>query len=121
MPKYAPKYQVEWKIAQRLYFSDQNNVRSSRPAVRVALLGIMIGVLIMIVAISVVIGFKREITQKVAGFGSHIQVVNFDNNSTYELQPIRVTDSLLNAIRQIDHVTHISQFATKPGDRKSVV
>ena len=115
MPKYAPKYQVEWKIAQRLYFSDQNNVRSSRPAVRVALLGIMIGVLIMIVAISVVIGFKREITQKVAGFGSHIQVVNFDNNSTYELQPIRVTDSLLNAIRQIDHVTHISQFATKPG------
>ena len=115
MPKYAPKYQVEWKIAQRLYFSDQNNVRSSRPAVRVALLGIMIGVLIMIVAISVVIGFKREITQKVAGFGSHIQVVNFDNNSTYELQPIRVTDSFLNAIRQIDHVTHISQFATKPG------
>lgn len=115
MPKYAPKYQVEWKIAQRLYFSDQNNVRSSRPAVRVALLGIMIGVLIMIVAISVVIGFKREITQKVAGFGSHIQVVNFDNNSTYELQPIRVTDSLLTAIRQIDHVTHISQFATKPG------
>ena len=115
MPKYSPKYQVEWKIAQRLYFSDQNNVRSSRPAVRVALLGIMIGVLIMIVAISVVIGFKREITQKVAGFGSHIQVVNFDNNSTYELQPIRVTDSLLNAIRQIDHVTHISQFATKPG------
>lgn len=115
MPKYASKYQVEWKIAQRLYFSDQNNVRSSRPAVRVALLGIMIGVLIMIVAISVVIGFKREITQKVAGFGSHIQVVNFDNNSTYELQPIRVTDSLLNAIRQIDHVTHISQFATKPG------
>lgn len=106
---------MEWKIAQRLYFSDQNNVRSSRPAVRVALLGIMIGVLIMIVAISVVIGFKREITQKVAGFGSHIQVVNFDNNSTYELQPIRVTDSLLNAIRQIDHVTHISQFATKPG------
>lgn len=115
MPKYAPKYQVEWKIAKRLYFSDQNNVRSSRPAVRVALLGIMIGVLIMIVAISVVIGFKREITQKVAGFGSHIQVVNFDNNSTYELQPIRVTDSLLTAIRQIDHVTHISQFATKPG------
>lgn len=115
MPKYTQKYQVEWKIAQRLYFSDQNNVRSSRPAVRVALLGIVIGVLIMIVAISVVIGFKQEIIQKVAGFGSHIQVVNFDNNSTYELQPIRVTDSLVNTIEQIEHVTHISQFATKPG------
>ena len=115
MPKYTPKFQTEWKIAQRIYFSEQNNVRSSRPAVRVALLGILIGVMIMIVAISVVIGFKQEITQKVAGFGSHIQVVNFDNNSTYELQPIRVTDSLVHAIAQIEHVTHISQFATKPG------
>ena len=98
MPKYTPKYHMEWKIAQRLYFSDNKDQRSSRPAVRVALIGIIIGVLIMIVSISVVVGFKHEITQKVAGFGSHIQVVNFDNNSTFELQPIRVTDILLQTI-----------------------
>ena len=105
----------EWKIAQRLYFSDENHQRSSRPAVRVALGGIIIGVLVMIVAMSVVVGFKQEITQKVAGFGSHIQVVNFDNNSTYEMQPIYVSDSLLQAIRAIEHVTHVSTFASKPG------
>ena len=106
---------TEWKIAQRLYFSEENHQRSSRPAVRVALGGIIIGVLVMIVAISVVVGFKQEITQKVAGFGSHIQVVNFDNNSTYELQPIFVSDSLLQTIRSIQHVTHVSTFASKPG------
>ncbi|MBO4986262.1 MAG: ABC transporter permease, partial [Paludibacteraceae bacterium] len=72
---------AEWKIAERLYFAQEKEQRSSRPAVRVALGGIIIGVLVMIVAISVVVGFKQEITQKVAGFGSHIQVVNFDNNS----------------------------------------
>ena len=105
----------EWKIAQRLYFSDENHQRSSRPAVRVALGGIIIGVLVMIVAMSVVVGFKKEITQKVAGFGSHIQVVNFDNNSTYEMQPIYVSDSLLQTIRAIEHVTHVSTFASKPG------
>ena len=105
----------EWKIAQRLYFSDENHQRSSRPAVRVALGGIIIGVLVMIVAMSVVVGFKQEITQKVAGFGSHIQVVNFDNNSTYEMQPICVSDSLLQTIRAIEHVTHVSTFASKPG------
>ena len=105
----------EWKIAQRLYFSDENHQRSSRPAVRVALGGIIIGVLVMIVAMSVVVGFKQEITQKVAGFGSHIQVVNFDNNSTYEMQPIYVSDSLLQTIRAIEHVTHVSTFASKPG------
>ena len=105
----------EWKIAQRLYFSDENHQRSSRPAVRVALGGIIIGVLVLIVAMSVVVGFKQEISQKVAGFGSHIQVVNFDNNSTYEMQPIYVSDSLLQTIRAIEHVTHVSTFASKPG------
>lgn len=106
---------AEWKIAQRLYFSEENHQRSSRPAVRVALGGIIIGVLVMIVAISVVVGFKQEITQKVAGFGSHIQVVNFDNNSTYELQPIQVSDSMLQTIRAVPHVAHVSTFASKPG------
>lgn len=115
MPKYTPKYHTEWKIAKRLYFSQENSQRSSRPAVRVALGGIIIGVLVMIVAISVVVGFKQEIRQKVAGFGSHIQVVNFDNNSTYELQPIYVSDSLLQKIQKIPHVAHISTFASKPG------
>jgi len=106
---------AEWKIAQRLYFSEENHQRSSRPAVRVALGGIIIGVLVMIVAISVVVGFKQEITQKVAGFGSHVQVVNFDNNSTYELQPIQVSDSMLQTIRAVPHVAHVSTFASKPG------
>ena len=115
MPKYIPKYHTEWKIAQKLYFSQENQRRSSRPAVRVALGGIILGVLVMIIAIGVVVGFKQEITQKVAGFGSHIQIVNFDNNSTFELQPIYASDSLLQAVQAIDHVAHVSTFATKPG------
>ena len=115
MPKYKYSHIAEWKIAQRLYFSEKNNRRSSRPAVRVALGGIVIGVMVMLVAISVVVGFKNEITQKVAGFGSHIQVVNFDNNSTYELQPIRVNDSLIHSLQAIPHVVHVSKFASKPG------
>jgi lipoprotein-releasing system permease protein len=115
MPKKNYTYSSEWKIAQKLYFSEQNNIRSSRPAVRVALGGIILGVMVMVIAISVVVGFKREISQKVAGFGSHIQVVNFDNNSTYELQPIRVTDSLLNVLRGLPYVKYVNTFATKPG------
>ena len=115
MPKKGVTYSSEWKIAQKLYFSEENNHRSSRPAVRVALGGIIIGVMVMIVAISVVVGFKHEISQKVAGFGSHIQVVNFDNNSTYELEPIRVTDSLLTALSGLPHVCSVSTFASKPG------
>ena len=112
-------FESEWKIARRLYFSNEGKARTSRPAVRVALGGIVIGVMVMIVAISVVVGFKQEVQRKVAGFGSHIQVVNFDNNATYELQPVEVSDSLLQKLRGLPHVEHVSTFASKPGILKT--
>ena len=105
----------EWKIARRLYFSEEGKARTSRPAVRVALGGILIGVMVMIVAICVVVGFKQEVQRKVAGFGSHIQVVNFDNNATYELRPIDLSDSLLQKLRTLPHVKQVGLFASKPG------
>ncbi len=80
-----------------------------------ALAGIIIGVMVMIVTICVVVGFKQTITDKVAGFGAHIQVVNFDNNNTYEMQPITVSDSLLGVLRSFEHVQSVQPFATKPG------
>lgn len=109
----------EWKIARRLYFSEEGKARTSRPAVRVALGGIVIGVMVMIVAICVVVGFKQEIQRKVAGFGSHIQVVSFDNNATYELQPVEVSDSLLMKLEGLPHVKKVSTFASKPGILKT--
>lgn len=107
-------HSAEWKIARKLYFSESNEHRSSRPAVRVALGGIILGILVMLVSISVVVGFKREITNKVAAFGSHIQVVNFDNNSTYELQPICVSDSLITKLQRLPNVMNVSTFISKP-------
>ncbi len=106
-------------IARRLYFSQNSSrgaeARSSRPAVRVALAGIIIGMMVMIITVCVVVGFKQTITDKVAGFGSHIQIVNFDNNNTYEMQPVSVSDSMLTALRAFPHVASVHTFATKPG------
>ena len=110
---------AEWKIAKRLYFSEQGESCESRPAVRVALAGIVIGVVVMIVSICVVVGFKQEIQHKVAGFGSHIQVVNFDNNATYEMQPVALSEELMDKLQRVPHVENLSVFASKPGILKT--
>nr|MBR6146542.1 ABC transporter permease [Paludibacteraceae bacterium] len=114
---------AEYEIARRLHFSDNGSSgadgttgrRMARPAVRVAVGGIALGVAVMIVTLAVVFGFKQSIRDKVIGFGGHIQVVNFDNNSTYEMQPILVTDSLLERLRSIPGVVSATPFYTKPG------
>ena len=103
-------------IAKRLYFTQQaDGTRRSRPAVRVALAGIIIGVMVMVLTVCVVVGFKQTITDKVAGFGAHIQVVNFDNNNTYEMRPIEVSDSLMQVLGGFPHVASAHTFLTKPG------
>ncbi|MBR6166924.1 MAG: ABC transporter permease [Paludibacteraceae bacterium] len=109
----------EIALASRLYFSQRGQERHARPAVRVALAGMIVGVMVMIVTICVVVGFKQTITQKVAGFGAHIQVVSFDNNSTYDLQPIEVSDSLLAQLGSYEHVVTAAPFITKPGMLKT--
>lgn len=79
----------------------------------------IIGVAVMVITVCVVVGFKRTITEKIAGFGAHIQVVNFENNTTYEYQPITFSDSLLNALASMEHITHVAPFYTKPGILKT--
>ncbi len=109
----------ETQIAMRLYFSKDGEKRTSRPAVRVALAGMIVGVLVMILTICVVVGFKQTITQKIAGFGAHIQLVSFDNNNTYDMQPIEVDDSLLYQLNSYPHVQAVAPFITKPGMLKT--
>lgn len=109
---------TELQIARRLYYSSASH-RTARPAVRVALAGITIGVMVMLLTVCVVVGFKQTVTEKVAGFGAHIQIVSFDNNNTYEYQPILAPDSLLTMLSGMQHVTSVNTFATKPGMLKT--
>jgi lipoprotein-releasing system permease protein len=109
----------EIALASRLYFSQQGENRQSRPAVRVALAGMIVGVMVMILTICIVVGFKKTVTDKIAGFGAHIQVVSFDNNNTYDLHPIEVSDSLLEQLGSYEHVVKAAPFITKPGMLKT--
>lgn len=69
----------------------------------------------MIVAIAIITGFKREIKQKVVGFGSHIQITNYDSNQSLETTPIPTNLPVLDEIKKIRGIRHIQQFAIKGG------
>lgn len=105
---------IEYFIAKRIHFrQDRKNV--SRPAVRIAILGIAIGLAVMLIAVNVVLGFKQEIRNKTIGFGGHVQITNFDSNNSYEMMPVTMTDSLQQVLKDIPGVNKIQPFCTKPG------
>lgn len=105
----------EYYIAQRIYFSGDHKNRISGPAVKVALAGIMLGVTVMLLTVSIITGFKKEVAQKVIGLGSHIRITNFDSNNSYKTEPIVVDSSFLKSLSEINGIRSIQKFATEPG------
>lgn len=107
-------------IAKRIHFSKGDDTqRVSPPAIRIAIAGIAIGVAVMLVTVAIVVGFKQEVRQKVIDFSGHIQLQAFVSNSTFELPPICIDDSMYQAIGDLPLVTHAEPFVTKPAMLKT--
>ncbi|MDR0864286.1 MAG: ABC transporter permease [Candidatus Symbiothrix sp.] len=101
-------------IAQRIYFDKDGEKQVSPPAIRMAIISMALGLAVMILSVAIVVGFKKEVRNKVIGFGSHIQVTNFDSNASYETHPVAFSDTLLAQLKETPNVRHIQSFATKP-------
>lgn len=103
-------------IARRIYKGEKKNDKQvSSPAIKIAIAGIALGLAVMIVAVCIIVGFKKEIRAKVIGFGSHIQITAFESNVSYEHTPISISDSLINKLNSSPQISHIQEFITKPG------
>lgn len=110
---------LAWYMARRLYSHGGDVKRVSRPAIRIATVGVSLGVAVMIIAVCVVLGFKQEVQQKVMGMGGHVQVLNYDYQVDLEQHPIVLDDSLIAKLSSIDGVKHVQRFCNKPGMLKT--
>ena len=102
-------------IAKRLYNTKENNNNYTRPIIRIAILAIALSVAIMILSVFILSGFKNEISNKVFGFGGHINISKFNYNQSYENDPIYLNPDIFSKIESLDFVSSIHPFATKAG------
>ncbi len=102
-------------IARRLISQKEEGSSFSKPIIRISVFGIALSLAVMIIAVTVVTGFKNDIRRKIIGFGSHIQIINYDANSSFETAPISKNQFFLPLLKDIPGVRHIQVFATKPG------
>lgn len=110
---------LELFIARRIYGEKSDEQRFSRPAIQIALAGIAVGLAVMIISVFVVLGFQREVTAKVVGFGSHAQVLSLSLNESGMICPVVTDDSLMQAVKQESGVEHTQVFATTQGMLKT--
>ena len=106
-------------IARRIYSNQGDKRKVSRPAIRIATLGVGIGLAVMIITISVVLGFQHTIRDKVVGFGSHIQVTNIMSFTTSDRVPVCIDDSMMNVFNHLKGVRHAERYALTQGILKT--
>ena len=102
-------------IANRFNREERDNKSMSRPAVRIAIIGITLGLAVMLISIAVIVGFKNEVRNQIIGFGSHIQVMSYNNYSSIQSEPITLTPQLDSLLKTTPNVTDIQHIATQPG------
>lgn len=109
-------------LARKLTLSSGG--RKSSPAVRVATAAVALSIAVMLAAVAIVSGFRQEITRKVVGFNSDLQISLVSDNGEENLVTLFPSfTSLLDTISSIeDYSLQISVPAVlkTPGDFKGV-
>jgi lipoprotein-releasing system permease protein len=106
---------LEFFIARRLITQKKSKGNKTEPAIRIAIIGIAVGLAVMLIAWAVIMGFRREVRNKVIGVNSHIQLTSYFSGMTYEMTPVRISDNLYSKLEAAPGVAHIQRFYTKPG------
>jgi lipoprotein-releasing system permease protein len=104
---------TELFIARRIL--SKNKANFSRPIVRIAILSIGLGLTVMFVSVAILTGFQKEVREKVIGFGSHIQISHYDENSSLETKPISMHQDFYPSLETARGIKHIQVYATKAG------
>jgi lipoprotein-releasing system permease protein len=100
-------------IASRILKPDKTNF--SHPIVRIAILSIALGMAVMFVSIAILTGFQKQIREKVIGFGAHIQITRFDENSSFEPRPVSMKQPFYPGLENVKGIRHIQVYANKAG------
>lgn len=111
---------VEGWISGRLFAERNVGRRVSRTAVVIAVCGVAVGVMVMVLSVCIVLGFKGEIREKVVGFGGHIEVVNYGSLYSAEAVPIGLSSGVLDSLSCERGVCRVERFCIKPGMLKTV-
>lgn len=106
-------------IADKIFGPDKNKGSISKPIVKIAIIGIVLGVAVMLLTVSIVTGFKKEITNKITGLTTDIAITSINVNPSNEPEPIFIKADSLQMLQQLPGITHVQTTAFKNGILKT--
>ncbi len=76
--------------------------------IRIAITAVSLSLAVMIVAFSMISGFKKEISEKIFGFWGHIHITDSNISRSTEAIPIQINQDFLNELDSLKTITYQS-------------
>ncbi len=106
---------LEIYLASRLIKGTEGRHLFARPAVKIALLTIILGTVIMVLSLVIITGFKKNIAEKLTGFAAHFRFSRFDLNLSLESVPIQADSAFVSNVSKVPNLRAVYPFAFKNG------
>ena len=107
---------LEFFIAKRLISGKQDKSNISASIIKIAILAIALGLVMMMIAIATSAGLQNKIREKVSAFNGHIQISNYDNNtSEVSINPISIHQDFYPNFNSVEGIKHVQAVASKGG------
>ena len=103
---------IEYFISSRISLKAERTF--SKLIVRIAIVGVMLSLAVMILSVAIIKGFKTEVQDKVRGFVGDIQIYRYDLNGSFEKSPFVPNDTTLKNLKNNKQIASFYPFATKP-------
>ena len=82
---------------------------------RIAVMSVALGIAVMILALAVIMGFKREVARKMEGFAAHVSVTDVRGIDALDAEPVRRSAHLEELIRTTEGFRALAPYAVKGG------
>lgn len=89
------------------------------PAVHIATAGVAVGLAVMILSVCLVKGFQGEVAAKLAGFASHIEVLDLNSQTDADNHPITVDAALMDVVKKTTQAETVQRVSVKIGVMKT--
>jgi lipoprotein-releasing system permease protein len=104
-------------LSKALLKSEQSNY--SKPVVKITIAGVALGVTLMLLALFITAGYKKEIRDKMISLGAHIRISSVEENYSFDLLPFDRNLSFIDELAKNPHIKNMQFYATKVGILKT--
>lgn len=108
-----PKRNTELFIARRI--ASSKGGESKGVMVRIAIATTAVSMAVMIIAVAVIMGFRKEISAKIVGFSGHMRISALDYSFSTESAPIRTDRAIEEGVAGIAGFRSMAPYALKGG------